>query len=61
MLIVFACCAIGMYIISIVENKKGVVPNGLEIDTKMFKTTTGFAIGALLIIGLIVALYTIYW
>ncbi|WP_316830581.1 sodium:solute symporter family transporter [Pedobacter aquatilis] len=61
MLIVFACCSLGMYIISTIENKKGIVPNGLEIDTKMFKTTTGFAIGALLIIGLIIALYTIYW
>ncbi|RZL37882.1 MAG: sodium transporter, partial [Pedobacter sp.] len=61
MLVVFACCAIGMYIISIIENRRGVVTNGLEIDTKMFKTSTGFAIGSLLIIGLIVALYTIYW
>jgi len=61
MLIVFACCAIGMYIISIYENKKGVTPNSLEIDTKMFKTTTGFAVGAVLIIGLLVALYTAFY
>ncbi|MFI5450909.1 sodium/sugar symporter [Pedobacter sp. UC225_61] len=61
MLIVFACCAIGMYIISMYENKKGVTPNSLEIDTKMFKTTTGFAVGAVLIIGLLVALYTAFY
>ncbi|MFA6277229.1 MAG: sodium/sugar symporter [Pedobacter sp.] len=61
MLIVFVVCAIGMYIISIYENKKGVIPNSLEIDTKMFKTTTGFAVGAVLIIGLLVALYTAFY
>lgn len=58
---VFIFCIIGMYIISMIENSKGLRTNGLEVDTKMFKTTTGFAAGALLIIGLIVALYTIYW
>ncbi len=58
---VFIFCALGMYIISMIENSKGLKTNGLEIDVKMFKTTTGFAAGALLIIGLLVALYTIYW
>lgn len=58
---VFIFCIIGMYIISMIENSKGLRTNGLEVDTKMFKTTRGFAAGALLIIGLIVALYTIYW
>lgn len=58
---VFIFCVIGMYIISMFENRNGVNPKGLEIDAKMFKTTTGFAVGALLILGLLVALYTIYW
>jgi len=58
---VFLFCAIGMIIISLIENKRGVVPNGLEVDTSMFKTTRSFAVGALIIIGLLVALYTIYW
>ncbi|MCO4291578.1 sodium/sugar symporter [Solitalea sp. MAHUQ-68] len=34
---------------------------GLEVDTSMFKTTPGFAVGALIIVGLLVALYTIFW
>ncbi|RTL59407.1 MAG: sodium transporter [Sphingobacteriales bacterium] len=59
--IVFILCVIGMYIISKTENRKGVKPHGLEIDPAMFKTSTGFAIGALIIIGLLVALYTAYW
>jgi SSS family solute:Na+ symporter len=58
---VFLFCAIGMIIISLIENKRGVQPKGLEVDTKMFKTTPGFAVGALIIIGILIALYTIYW
>lgn len=61
MAIVFVLCVIGMYIISIIENKKGVTPQGLTIDTKMFKTSTGFAVGSIIIIGLLVALYTAFW
>lgn len=58
---VFVFCIIGMYIISILESRKVVHDKGLEIDVKMFKTSRGFAVGALIIIGLIVALYSIYW
>ncbi len=61
MAIVFILCVIGMIVISLYENKKGVVPQGLEVDAKMFKTSTGFAVGALIIIGLLVALYTVFW
>lgn len=61
MAIVFVLCIIGMYFISISENKKGITPHGLEIDASMFKTSTGFAVGALIIIGLLIALYTVYW
>ncbi len=58
---VFVFCVIGMYIISMLQFKPGGESKGLEIDAKMFKTTTGFAVGALLIVGLLVALYGIYW
>jgi solute:Na+ symporter, SSS family len=58
---VFIFCLIGMYIISMIENGKGLRPTGLEVDTKMFKTTTGFAVGSIIIIGLLVAIYGIYW
>nr|WP_121269337.1 sodium/sugar symporter [Pedobacter schmidteae] len=59
--IVFVCCVIGMVIISMVQNKQGNDAKGLEIDVKMFKTTASFAVGALIVIGLLVALYTVYW
>ena len=61
MAIVFVLSVIGMIGISIYENKKGVTPNGLELDTSMFKTSTSFAVGALIIIGLLVALYTAFY
>jgi SSS family solute:Na+ symporter len=61
MVIVFALCIIGMYIISIYENKKGVVTKGLEIDAKMFRVSTSFAVGSLLIFAMVVALYSAFW
>jgi SSS family solute:Na+ symporter len=58
---VFLFCVIGMYIISMIENSKGLRPTGLEVDTTMFKTTTGFAVGSLIIVGILVAIYSVYW
>lgn len=58
---VFLFCIIGMVIISLIENKGKEDPKGLEIDATMFKTSTGFAVGALIVVGLLVALYSVYW
>lgn len=58
---VFLISVLGMVIISLIDNKRGVVPNGLEIDKKMFNLSPGFAVGALIIVGLLVALYSVYW
>ncbi len=59
--IVFVICILGMYLISLIENSKGTRVNGLEVDTKMFRTTNGFAVGALIVFGIIAALYTLFW
>lgn len=61
MTIVFLFCIIGMVIISLYDNKKGVVPNGLEIDAKMFKMSPTFLVLSLLLIGMTAALYIIFW
>lgn len=61
MAIVFVLCVLGMYVISLIDNLKGVKPNSLEIDASMFKTSSGFAVGSLIIIGLLAALYTMFW
>lgn len=58
---VFVICIICMYFISVADNRRRVQPNALEVDTKMFKTTNGFAVGALIICGIIAALYTIFY
>jgi SSS family solute:Na+ symporter len=58
---VFIICIVGMIIISLVEVSKGVKPKGLEVDSSMFKTNTSFTIGALVICGMLLALYTIFW
>jgi len=59
--IVFVCCIIGMIIISLLDAKRGVLAKGLEVDTKGFKPHTGFTVGALIIVLLVVALYSMYW
>ena len=61
MAIVFIICIIGMVIISMIDNRKGVKPHGLEVDSTMFKVSTSFAVGALIVSGILVALYTIFW
>ena len=61
MAIVFIVCVIGMYIISIIQNPKGDRTNALEVDTKMFRVSNSFAVGALIIAGILIALYSIFW
>jgi SSS family solute:Na+ symporter len=58
---VFIICIIGMYLISNLEVKKGVKPNGLVVDTRMFRMSPGFAAGSLIVCGILVALYTLFW
>jgi len=50
-----------MLVISLPESRKGVNPKGPEVETSMVKTSTSFGVGALLVIGLIIALYSVYW
>lgn len=58
---VFVICIIGMWIISTVENKRGVKANRLEIDKSMFKLNPAFTVGTLIVGGILTALYTIFW
>jgi SSS family solute:Na+ symporter len=58
---VFVICVALMVVISWIDHKRGLKVKGLEIDTKMFKVTNGFAVGSMIIIGLLVALYSIFW
>jgi len=58
---VFLICVIGMYAISIYETRKGVETNGLEIDKSMFRMSPGFMAGSIVVIGILAALYTVFW
>lgn len=55
---VFLICIVVMFILGYIlpDEKKG-----LEIDASMFKTTRGFAIGASIVVAIIVFLYSYFW
>jgi SSS family solute:Na+ symporter len=61
MFFVFVICMVAMWIISIIENRRGVHVNALEVDRTMFRLSPSFAVGALIICGMLAALYTVYW
>jgi SSS family solute:Na+ symporter len=58
---VFVICVLLMIVISLIDHKRGVVVKGLEVDAKMFKINNGFAVGCMIISGILVALYSIFW
>ena len=58
---VFAICVAIMIVISLIDQKRGIKSKGLEIDSSMFKVNSGFLAGSLLVTGILVALYTIFW
>ena len=58
---VFMLCIIGMAIITNIDQRRGVKSNGLEIDSSMFKLSPSFMAISLLILGIITALYTMFW
>jgi len=58
---VFIICVIGMVIISLYETKKGIIPNALEIDKKMFRVSPAFMVGTIIIVAVLAALYSFFW
>ncbi len=58
---VFLICVLLMIVISLYDEKRGYKSKGLEIDSKMFKVNNGFAVGTMIITGILVALYSIFW
>ncbi len=61
MTIVFIIIIALMVIISLNYNEKDHEDKALIIDTSLFKVRPGFAIGSVLIIGILTALYTVFW
>ena len=58
---VFITCIIMMAIISFLQLGRASNPKGLEVDSSMFRVNKSFAVGAVIIIGLLTALYTFFW
>jgi SSS family solute:Na+ symporter len=58
---VFAICVILMIVISLIDQKRGLKTKGLEIDSSMFKVNNAFLAGSLIIVGILVALYSVFW
>ena len=58
---VFVLCIAGMWIISMIDNKRGIKANGLEVDRSMFKLSPAFTVGVLMVLGILTALYTFFW
>jgi SSS family solute:Na+ symporter len=59
--IVFVIVAALMIIISLLDKESKTNPKGLEIDPSMFKPKGAFAVGAALILGILAALYIVFW
>jgi SSS family solute:Na+ symporter len=58
--VVFLILAAQMIITSLVQSGQD-QPNSIELTPDLFKTSRAFNVGALVIIGILVALYAAYW
>jgi SSS family solute:Na+ symporter len=61
MTIDFVAIVLIMISMSLLMPKKENDTHAIEIDTSMFKITSGFAIGSIIIVGILSALYTVFW
>ncbi len=61
MSITFVSIVIVMIAMSLINPRKQSDTHAIEVDTSMFRITTGFAIGSIIIMGILLALYTVFW
>lgn len=59
--VVFLACVALILLFGWLDPKSKNNPKALEVDAKMFRVSTGFAAGALLVLGILAALYIVYW
>ena len=50
-----------MVVISLADPKSKDNPKAMRVDVEQFRTSQTFAIGALLIVGILAALYIVFW
>lgn len=58
---VFIICIVGMVIISLSTPPEKRPKNTLQVDVSMFRTSTSFTIGAVIIIAMLIFLYSYFW
>ena len=61
MTIDFVLIVLIMIIMSLVNPRKATDTHEIEVDTSMFKITPSFAVGSIIICGILAALYTVFW
>ena len=61
MSITFVSIVLVMIAMSFVNPKKENDTHVIEVDKSMFRITTGFAIGSIIIMGILLGLYTVFW
>jgi SSS family solute:Na+ symporter len=50
-----------MVVISLADRRSKTNPRVVEIDTTMFRCSPGFIVGSAIIIGILTALYTVFY
>ncbi|HYH56530.1 MAG TPA: sodium transporter, partial [Anseongella sp.] len=61
MSIVFVTLIVLMAVISLLDRKSKDAPQVIEIDKSMFRCSPGFIVGSVIIVGILAALYTLFW
>ena len=61
MTIDFVVIVVLMVIISLSKPQKAATEQDIIVDTSMFRISTSFALGSILIMGILTALYTVFW
>ena len=61
MSIVFVTLVLLMFIIGLADPRTKNNPKGLEIDVQSFRTSPAFVLGSVIILGILAALYTVFW
>ena len=61
MSITFVTIVLVMIAMSLITPNKVNDTHVIEVDKSMFRITTGFAIGSIIIMGILLALYTVFW
>ncbi len=61
MSIVFVFLIVLMILMSLLDRKSNDQPRVIQIDPTLFRFSSAFAVGSVLILGILTALYTVFW